>query len=138
MARKHVIVKHLDAIENFGSIDVLCTDKTGTLTTGEMTLDLSADAFGEPSARVFSLAYLNSHFETGIKSPLDAAIVREPAPPSIDTYRKTDEIPFDFERRRLSIIVEKDNQYLLITKGAPESILAVSTSCEVKGKFSAA
>ena len=134
MARKKVIVKHLAAIQNFGSIDVLCTDKTGTLTTGEMTLDLSVDAFGEPSAKVFSLAYLNSHFETGIKSPLDAAIVREPAPPSIDTYRKTDEIPFDFERRRLSIIVEKDNQYLLITKGAPESILAVSTSCEVNGK----
>ena len=136
MARKKVIVKHLAAIQNFGSIDVLCTDKTGTLTTGETTLDLSVDAFGEPSARVLFLAYLNSHFETGIKSPLDAAIVREPAPPSIDTYRKTDEIPFDFERRRLSITVEteKDNQHLLITKGAPESILAVSTSCEVDGK----
>jgi P-type Mg2+ transporter len=133
MARKKVIVKHLAAIQNFGSIDVLCTDKTGTLTTGEMTLDVSVDAFGEPSARVFFLAYLNSHFETGIKSPLDAAVVREPAPPGIDAYRKTDEIPFDFERRRLSITVGTGDQCLLITKGAPESILAVSTSCEVYG-----
>ena len=76
-----VIVKHLVAIENFGSIDVLCTDKTGTLTAGEMTLDPSWIAFGDPAARAFSLAYLNSPFETGIKSPLDAAIFRGPAPP---------------------------------------------------------
>jgi Mg2+-importing ATPase len=83
---------------------------------------------------VFLLAYLNSHFETGIKSPLDAAIVRQPAPPGADAYQKTDEIPFDFERRRLSIIVQQDDHYLLITKGAPESVLAVSTSYEV-GQF---
>jgi P-type Mg2+ transporter len=137
MARKNVIVKHLAAIQNFGSIDVLCTDKTGTLTTGEMILDHSVDAFGEPSARALFLAYLNSHFETGIKSPLDTAITRAPAPPGIDGYRKTDEIPFDFERRRLSISVEKENHHLLITKGAPESILAVSTSCEVGGNSQA-
>jgi P-type Mg2+ transporter len=133
MARKKVIVKHLEAIQNFGSIDVLCTDKTGTLTTGEMTLDSSVDPFGGPAKRVFLLAYLNSHFETGIKSPLDAAIVRQPAPPGTDAYQKTDEIPFDFERRRLSIIVQQDDHYLLITKGAPESVLAVSTSYEVDG-----
>ena len=86
MARKKVIVKHLAAIQNFGSIDVLCTDKTGTLTTGETTLDLSVDAFGEPSARVLFLAYLNSHFETGIKSPLDAAIVRRTGIPQVSIH----------------------------------------------------
>ena len=132
MARKKVIVKHLEAIENFGSIDVLCSDKTGTLTSGDMALDRSLDPFGHPSERALFLAYLNSRFETGIKSPLDAAILKR-TQPGEDGYQKTDEIPFDFDRRRLSIAVEKDGHCMLITKGAPEGVLAISTACEADG-----
>ena len=78
MARKKVIVKHLSAIQNFGSIDVLCSDKTGTLTTGNMVLESALDPFGKPSKRALELAYLNSKFETGIRSPLDVAILKTP------------------------------------------------------------
>jgi len=132
MARSKVIVKHLDAIENFGSIEVLCSDKTGTLTSGMMELDRSLDPFGQPSERAFMLGSLNSYFETGIKSPLDAAILKHPRT-GLEQYRKTDEIPFDFERRRLSIVVTKQGSHLMITKGAPEEVMAVSTACETDG-----
>ncbi len=133
MSRKKVIVKHLAAIENFGSIDILCTDKTGTITAGEMTLARAVDSFGHNDGHTVFLAYLNSRFETGIKSPLDEAILKADSKLDTDGYRKTDEIPFDFERRRLSIAVERDGQCLLITKGAPESILAVSTRFDADG-----
>ena len=131
MARDKVIVKHLSAIQNFGSIDVLCSDKTGTLTAGDLMLDRVLDAMGEPAQRPLALACLNSKFETGIRSPLDTAILkREPA--GLSGYEKRDEIPFDFERRRLSIVVEQQiagrRQDLLITKGAPEGILALSVA----------
>jgi P-type Mg2+ transporter len=132
MARKKVIVKHLTAIQNFGSIDVLCSDKTGTLTAGEMTVDRSLDPLGEPSDRALFLAYLNSRFETGIRSPLDTAILKRPQP-GADGYRKTDEIPFDFERRRLSIVVAGKGGPLLIIKGAPESVLEVCSFYESAG-----
>ncbi|HKN12671.1 MAG TPA: magnesium-translocating P-type ATPase [Candidatus Binatus sp.] len=133
MARSKVIVKHLDAIENLGSIDLLCSDKTGTLTSGEMELDSSLDPFGEPCERALFLGYRNSRFESGIKSPLDACILKHP-PPGVDECEKTDEIPFDFERRRLSIVVRAaDGACMLITKGAPEGVLEVSTSIEVAG-----
>ena len=132
MARHKVIVKHLEAIENFGSIDVLCSDKTGTLTSGAMELDRTLDPFGQPSERAFILGSLNSYFETGIKSPLDAAILKRPMV-DIEQYQKTDEIPFDFERRRLSIVVTKQGSNLLITKGAPEEVMAISTSLETDG-----
>ena len=132
MARSRVIVKHLDAIENFGSIDVLCSDKTGTITSGEMELEASLDPHGKPSDRALLLGYLNSRFETGIKSPLDAAILAHPAP-DLPSYEKAAEIPFDFERRRLSVAVVGQGVTLLITKGAPEAILGVSTSLEVGG-----
>jgi len=130
MAREKVIVKHLDAIENFGSIDVLCSDKTGTLTAGAISLDRSLDCLGHANSRALDLAYLNSVFETGIKSPLDSAILaHRPEAPS--DYVKVDEIPFDFERRMLSIVVSHDNdQPLLITKGAPESVISVCTTYE--------
>ena len=136
MARKHVIVKHLDAIENFGSIDVLCSDKTGTLTAGQMRLDRSLGPFGTASDHAFALAYLNSVFETGIKSPLDSAILACPKPANADDYRKLDEIPFDFERRRLSIVVEGKQDRLLITKGAPETVLPVCASYDLDGTLS--
>ena len=142
MARQKVIVKHLPAIQNFGSIDILCSDKTGTLTSGEMTLDRHLDPFGQHSERPFLLAYLNSLFETGVSNPLDHAIRRRGANPldeailihdhpDVRGFEKLDEIPFDFERRRVSVVVERDGSRLLITKGAPESVLAVCAEYEV-------
>jgi len=138
MARKQVIVKHLPAIQNFGSIDVLCSDKTGTLTVGVMTLSAALDAIGQGSDRPLALAYLNSKFETGIRSPLDTAILSRERGDE-DDYRKCDEIPFDFNRRRLSIVVEhKDagnRESLLITKGAPEGILELCESYETDAQI---
>jgi Mg2+-importing ATPase len=137
MARDQVVVKHLPAIQNFGSIDIFCSDKTGTLTKGEMTLASSVDASGQPSDLPLSLAYLNSQFETGIRSPLDAAILKT-SNKKAGNYRKCDEIPFDFNRRRLSIIVELDTEHgpekILITKGAPEGIIALCGSFQVAGE----
>ena len=133
MARKKVIVKHLSAIQNLGSLDVLCSDKTGTLTAGTMTLDRSLDPFGNPSPRAMELAYLNSKFETGIRSPLDEVILRQPSPKT-EEFTKCDEIPFDFERRRLSVVVERQSQRTLITKGSPEGILPLLSGYEVEGK----
>jgi P-type Mg2+ transporter len=134
MSRDQVVVKHLSAIQNFGTIDVLCSDKTGTLTTGIMSLAASVDFLGKPSERAIELGYINSKLETGIRSPLDAAILKLDRPDS-DGYVKCDEIPFDFERRRLSIVVEKKGSSgcLLITKGAPEGILDLSESYETDG-----
>jgi len=132
MARRKVIVKHLAAIEDFGSMDVLCSDKTGTLTTGDMELDQCLDPEGHPAEHPLQLAALNSLYETGIRSPLDTAILRR-APPDAQMYRKLDEVPFDFERRRLSVVVETDTACLLITKGAPESILPLCDAYEVDG-----
>ena len=134
MSRDQVVVKHLSAIQNFGTIDVLCSDKTGTLTTGIMSLAASVDFLGKPSERAIELGYINSKLETGIRSPLDAAILKLQRPDS-DGYMKCDEIPFDFERRRLSIVVEKKGSTgcLLITKGAPEGILDLSESYETDG-----
>ncbi|HET8914016.1 MAG TPA: HAD-IC family P-type ATPase, partial [Ktedonobacteraceae bacterium] len=132
MAKQKVIVKHLESMQNFGSIDVLCSDKTGTLTTGMMALTQSLDLNGNPSEAVFLYAYLNSLYETGIKSPLDTAI-QEYARPEVSNYKKVDEIPFDFERRRLSIVVEGSHETLMITKGAPESILPLCTAYSIEG-----
>ena len=127
MARHKVIVKRLSAIQNFGSIDILCSDKTGTLTSGEMAVEDSVDAAGQPSPYTFLLASVNSNLQTGIRSPLDAAIMRKRAP-EISAYTKLAEIPFDFERRRLSVIVEHQGKRLMITKGAPENVLAQTGS----------
>lgn len=133
MARVKVIVKNLAAIQNFGSIDVLCSDKTGTLTTGEMSLDVHVDPLGTTSERPLFLTYVNSHFQTGVDNPLDAAVLRHD-PPDISGLEKVDEMPFDFERRRLSVVVRKAQEVLLVTKGAPEDVLAISTAYEVDGK----
>ncbi len=128
MARHKVIVKHLSAIQNLGSIDVLCSDKTGTLTRGVMTFDSSCDALGHPASAPLFLARLNSKFETGIRSPLDTAILDQAEPAESAGYTKVDEVPFDFDRRRLSIVVEKAGERLLISKGAPEGILTCATA----------
>jgi Mg2+-importing ATPase len=133
MAKRKVIVKHLSSIQNLGSLDVLCSDKTGTLTTGTMSFDRSMDAFGNPSSRALELGYLNSKFETGIHSPLDDVIMRQ-SPANTEGYTKRDEIPFDFERKRLSVVVERESTRLLITKGAPEGIIPLLSGLEMDGK----
>jgi Mg2+-importing ATPase len=133
-------------MQNFGSIDILCSDKTGTLTSGNMVLSQVLDPGGQAGASAFALAYLNSYYETGIKNPLDRAILNavtkdssassppETRPPDVGTYRKIDEIPFDFERRRLSIVVEHNGMRMLITKGAPESVVAACAACDENGR----
>jgi len=132
MALNKVIVKRLPAIQNLGSMDVLCTDKTGTLTEARIRLERHIDGLGRDSERVLALAYLNSYFETGLKNPLDAAIL---AHEEIDVgaWRKIDEVPFGFERRRISVLVDDGAKRLLAVKGAPEDILRLSTLYEADG-----
>ncbi len=132
LSRKKVIVKRLDAIQNFGAMDVLCTDKTGTLTQDRIFLARHVDVWGEESDDVLELAYLNSYYQTGLKNLLDVAVlehgeVHQELEPTRN-YRKVDEIPFDFTRRRMSVVVaEHDAHHIIITKGAVEEILSVCT-----------
>jgi len=139
MARKKVIVKRLNSIQNFGAMDVLCTDKTGTLTQGKIVLEKHLDVHGDESPRVLHYGYINSYFQTGLKNLMDEAILdyghlEEDLKVKTD-FRKIDEIPFDFERRRMSVIVEdKQNQHILICKGAVEEIMRLSPRVEVGGK----
>ena len=132
MAKQRVIVKQLASIQNLGSMNVLCTDKTGTLTEARIRLERHVDVHGRRSARALELAYLNSWFETGLRSPLDEAIL-EHREIDVAGWTKVDEVPFDFERRRISVLVEKDNARLLVVKGAPEDILRLSTTYEESG-----
>ena len=132
MARRKTIVKRLNAIQNFGAMDVLCTDKTGTLTQDKIVLEKHLNVIGEEDDEVLNLAYLNSVYQTGLKNLLDVAILEKSdlnAALGIDTvYKKVDEIPFDFVRRRMSVVVERGKEvHELICKGAVEEILAVST-----------
>ena len=130
LSHKRVIIKSLPAIHNLGAMDVLCTDKTGTLTEARIALTKHVDITGNDSARVLTLAWLNSHFESGLKSPLDDAILaHETIDPS--PWRKIDEVPFDFERRRVSVLVERDGARTLILKGAPEDVIRICTSVEM-------
>lgn len=129
LAAHRVIVKRLAAIHDLGGMEVLCTDKTGTLTEAKIRLVHHIDARGEDSGRVFHLAYINSTFESGIKSPLDEAIL-DHEKLDLTGWRKLDEVPFDFDRRRVSVLAEKDNERVLIVKGAPEDILRLSKSYE--------
>jgi Mg2+-importing ATPase len=127
-----VVVKHLPAIQDMGSMDVLCTDKTGTLTEARIRLERSIDADGLDSDRVLCLARLNSTFESGLRSPLDEAILAQPgAEPT--GWRKIDEVPFGFERRRVSVLVERESERLLIVKGAPEDLLPLCSHREAAG-----
>jgi Mg2+-importing ATPase len=125
MAKRKVIVKRLSAIHDLGAMNVLCTDKTGTLTEATIKLMHAIDGRGAESERAFAYAYVNSQFETGMKSPLDDAILAA-HPFDMAGWRKIDEVPFDFERRRVSVLVEHDAKRRLIVKGAPEDLLRLS------------
>jgi P-type Mg2+ transporter len=132
MAAKKVIVKQLASIENFGSMDILCSDKTGTLTHGEITVDCHLNLRGDDDETVIRLAALNSVYQTGLRSPMDEAILRHEHP-AVARYVRVDEIPFDFQRRRVSVIVQEGARRLLITKGAPESVLPACATVETEG-----
>jgi P-type Mg2+ transporter len=138
MARGKVIVKRLNAIQNLGAMDILCTDKTGTLTQDRIILKRHLDIRGEDSERVLQYAYLNSHFQSGLKNLLDIAVLEHVEMHKIlgiDTsFAKVDEIPFDFSRRRLSVVVSHgQDKHVLICKGAVEEIFAVCTRYEIDG-----
>ena len=133
MARQKVIVKRLAAIHDLGSMDVLCTDKTGTLTEAKIALIRHITLAGTDSARVLELAWLNSHFESGLRSPLDTAIL-EHEPHAASEWTKIDEVPFDFERRRVSVLIERAGRRILVVKGAPEDVLKLSSRYELSGE----
>ena len=132
MARRKVIVKQLASIENLGSMNVLCADKTGTLTEGTVKLHGAVGADGNPSKKALFYAYLNSVFETGFTNPIDEAI-RTETKFDHNGYDKVDEVPYDFVRKRLSVLVKKDGAHLMITKGAVSNVLSVCSSVELPG-----
>ena len=138
MSHKKVIVKRLNAIQNFGAMDILCTDKTGTITRGKIVLEQHLDVKGRDSQKVLDFGYLNSYHHTGLKNIMDDAILDkgelEAALKIKETYRKIDEIPFDFERKRMSVVIEdKTGLNLLICKGAVENLLDICTKIDVDG-----
>jgi P-type Mg2+ transporter len=130
MAKKQVIVKRLAAIENFGSMNVFCTDKTGTLTEGEVKINAAIDPQGKDSNRVLFYAYLNAASESGYANPIDIAI-HQHQPFDISSYQKLDEVPYDFHRKCLSILFAIDNSQLIITKGALKNILEICSTVEI-------
>ena len=133
MAERGVIVRRLESIENFGSMDILCTDKTGTLTQGVVQLDGAPDMDGKPSTKVQMLAFINASMQSGLSNPLDDAIVQQNVA-GLEEYCKVDEIPYDFIRKRLSVVVRHgDSNYLMITKGALENVLSVCTRVQIPG-----
>jgi len=133
MAEKKVLIKQLAAIEDFGSLTILCSDKTGTLTEGTIVLDRHVDIRGKDDDTVLRYVYLNSYFQAGIKSPIDDAVLQHDRP-AIAEYIKVDEIPFDFLRRRLSVVVRhQSGEPLLVTKGEAESIFAICRSVNIDG-----
>ncbi len=137
MARKEVIVKRLPSIQNLGAMDVLCTDKTGTLTEDKIELVRHVNIDGKEDDAVLQYAYLNSHYQTGLRNPLDVAILQHDVEASayIAKFKKIDEIPFDFVRRRMSVVVEKpDGRHMFLTKGAPESIFPGCTHVMRRGR----
>jgi Mg2+-importing ATPase len=126
MADLKVIVKRPSAIQDMGAMDVLCTDKTGTLTEAKIRLERHVDATGQDNPQVLALAYLNSYFESGLKSPLDDAILAH-EDIDVSAWSKIDEVPFDFERRRVSVLVQRADARRLVVKGAPEDVLRLCT-----------
>src|SRR5271170_4682907 len=141
MSRKKVIVKRLHSIQNFGAMDVLCTDKTGTLTMDHVILEKHCDVVREEDDKVLQAAYLISHFQTGLKNVLDRAIIdygKEQTGVGVENYRMVDEIPFDFSRRIMSVVVETpQGTRRILAKGAPEEIFKRSTHFDLKGELMA-
>jgi P-type Mg2+ transporter len=139
MSRKKVIVKRLNSIQNFGAMDVLCTDKTGTLTMDHVILEIYCDVFKKENEEVLRDAYLISHFQTGLKNVLDRAVLQHQdlhKELSLEQYSKVDEIPFDFSRRMMSVAVEgPGGQRQLLTKGAPEAVFTRCTHFESEGEI---
>lgn len=138
MSKKKTIVKKLDSIQSFGAMNILCTDKTGTLTEDKIVLEKYLDIKGDEDIRILKHAFLNSYFQTGLKSNIDEAIINRGLENDLNSlselYKKIDEIPFDFSRRRLSVIVsDKNNKIQMITKGAVEEILSICTLADYKG-----
>src|SRR5450759_5164884 len=131
MAQKKVIVKRLASIENFGSMNIICSDKTGTLTEGTVKVESALDVNGDASEKAFLFAYLNASFETGFTNPIDEAILNF-RKIDLKGYQKHDEIPYDFLRKRLSISVKQGDSYLMVTKGALSNILDVCSTVEMK------
>lgn len=138
MAKQKTIVRHLNSMQNFGAMDVLCTDKTGTITQDKVVLEHYLDITGEEDERILRHAFLNSYFQTGLKNLMDIAILShaksEPYRSLQETYAKVDEIPFDFNRRRMSVVIRnRDGKTQLITKGAVEEMLSISSYAEYRG-----
>jgi Mg2+-importing ATPase len=129
MARKQMIVKRLSAIQDLGSMDILCTDKTGTLTEARIQLERYVDTLGQPCERVLDLAYLNSFFQAGLKSPLDEAIMAKHVGETA-SWKKVDEVPFDFERRRVAVLLDNGTERWLVVKGAPDEMMGLCTCFE--------
>lgn len=140
MSKKKTIVKKLDSIQNFGAMNILCTDKTGTLTEDRIVLEKYLDVKGEEDTRVLKHAFLNSYFQTGLKGSIDEAVIKRAEENNISNiaseYKKIDEIPFDFSRRRLSVVVSDGTKKQLITKGAVEEILNICTMIDYRGEVS--
>ena len=138
MSKKKTIVKKLDSIQNFGAMNIFCTDKTGTLTEDKIVLEKHLNVNGEEDFNILKYAFLNAYLQTGLKSNIDEAVVAKAKTigieNSVEEYKKIDEIPFDFSRRCLSVAVEIDNKDELITKGAVEEILNICTTFEYKGQ----
>ena len=130
MAAARVVVKRLSAIHDLGEIDILCTDKTGTLTEARIALVAHPGLDGEDDERVAELAAVNARFETGLKSPLDKALLLHSTPERLEGWRKIDERPFDFERRRVSVLAERGDERIEIVKGAPETLLALCSQAQ--------
>ena len=140
MSKKKTIVKKLDSIQNFGAMNILCTDKTGTLTEDKIVLERYLDINGDEDIRILKQAFLNSYFQTGLKGSIDEAVIKRATENNLMEltvkYKIVDEIPFDFSRRRLSVIVTDGEKRQLITKGAVEEILSICTMVDYKGQVS--
>ena len=140
MSKKKTIVKSLDSIQSFGAMNILCTDKTGTLTEDKIVLEKYLDIQGEEDIRVLKHAFINSYFQTGLKGNIDEAVIKRGLENQlgeiVENYKLIDEIPFDFSRRRLSVAVSDGEKKQLITKGAVEEILEISTKVDYKGQIS--
>ena len=140
MSKKKTIVKKLDSIQNFGAMNILCTDKTGTLTEDKIVLEKYLDINGNEDIRILKHAFLNSYFQTGLKGNIDEAVIKRALENNLEElkskYKKIDEIPFDFSRRRLSVIVSDGEKKQMITKGAVEEILSICSLVDYKGKVS--